>query len=547
MKPRIDTNKHEFCLNYVFESALIRRFIFPKSVLSAYLKIIIPAIFGGLIFSGCTVAPQNLENEKSLRIATSYKIQNLAPQESASYFLIEYGIAETPLFLDDEGNLKPNLLESYRQIDDLNWKLTLRENIFFHNGKPLTADALAAAINFQSRNSPATRSVLSNFTIKKTGERELILTTDAPNSNVPAALSDEDGFPVFDVECIENADRDNQKIIDGGCYTGAYRAKSLDDREMILEKFSQYWQGMPPLETVVVKFVPDAQTRILAVQSGEADIALYAPAEAKRILANKSNAFFKASEAAAGGPRLWFNTKRSPFADVELRRAVAFGIKYESLANEVFDSVFQVADGFYPPVYKFAVQNQKTDLAEARRILDEAGWTLNQNNLREKNGTILSAVLLTYPQQPDWVTLATAIQANLRDIGFDIKIRQVDDINAALKAGDWDLAINSPGIMTGGGSPDSALEEFLTTNGEKNYGGVSDAELNNLIETLSRTFDAEKRIEILRRIQQIVIAEKVFELRPLFSRSRIVVGKRFKNYQPSPRLHHVTFETKPDE
>ena len=160
---------------------------------------------------------------------------------------------------------------------------------------------------------------------------------------------------------------------------------------------------------------------------------------------------------------------------------------------------------------------------------------------------ILSAVLLTYPQQPDWVILATAIQANLRDIGFDIKIRQVEDINAALKTGDWDLAINSPGIATNGGSPDSALQEFLTTKGEKNYGGVSDAELDELIETLSRTFDAEKRGEILRRAQEIVAVEKVFEVRPVFSRSKTVVGKRYKNYQPSPRLHHVTFETKPSD
>ncbi len=81
------------------------------------------------------------------------------------------------------------------------------------------------------------------------------------------------------------------------------------------------------------------------------------------------------------------------------------------------------------------MKNQKTDIAEAKRLLVEAGWTIYQNGLRRKNGVTLSAVLLTCPQQPDWVTLATAIQANLQTIGFDIKIRQVEDINAALKNG----------------------------------------------------------------------------------------------------------------
>lgn len=504
-------------------------------------KQILAIIFAGLMSVSCATSPPSVENNKNLRIATSFRIQSLAPQESASYFLVEYNIAETPLFLDDEGNLKPNLLSAYERIDERNWKLTLRENVNFQNGKPLTADAFLAAMNFQAKNSPATRGVLSNFTINKSNERELVLTTDAPNPNVANALADEAGFPIFDVECVEN------KQFESGCYTGAYRVKSLDEREMNLEKSANYWQGIPNLEQISVKFVPDAQTRILAVQSGEADIALYAPAEAKRILANQSNAFFKTSENASGGARLWFNVKRAPFSDLNLRRAVAFGIKYESLATEIFDSVFQTADGFYPPIYKFAVKNQKTDIAEARKILDESGWTTNSNGIREKNGAKLSLVLLTYPQQPDWVTLATAIQANLREIGFDVQIRQVEDINSALKNGDWDLAINSPGIMTNGGSPDSALSEFLSTKGEKNFGGVSDAEIDKLISDLGQTFDEEKRNVILRRIQEIVVAEKVFELRPIFSRPRIVVGKRFKNYKPSPRLHHVTFETKPDE
>ncbi len=98
-------------------------------------------------FSACNSAPENKANDKTLRIATSFKIQTLVPNESASYFLIEYGVAETPLFLDDEANLKPFLLESYTLIDEKNWKLVVRENLFFHNGKPLTAEKFAAAMN----------------------------------------------------------------------------------------------------------------------------------------------------------------------------------------------------------------------------------------------------------------------------------------------------------------------------------------------------------------------------------------------------------------
>ncbi len=499
------------------------------------------------VFAACVTAPSDRnENAKTLRIATSFKIQTLEPHKSASYFLIEFGAAETLLFADDEGNVKPHLLEIYARIDEKNWRLTVRPNIFFHNGKPLTAENLAAAMNFQLKNSPATQTLLQNAVVKKTGERELILTTEKPNPNVPAALADETGFPVFDAECVETANGDAGKIIAGGCYTGAYKLAGLNDREMNLERNNKYWKGTPPLENVIVKFVPDAQTRILAVQNDEADIALYPPSEAKRMLDGQTNAVLKLSENSNGGARIFFNTKRAPFDDVNTRRAVGFGVKYQSIANEIFDGTFKTANGFYPPNLPFAVQNQRTDVAEANRLLDENDWKMQGNGLRVKNGEMLSAVLLTYPQQPDWITLATAIQANLREIGFDVKIRQVEDIRAAMKTADWDFGIISPGILTNGGAPDALLQEYLSSKGASNFGGVADAELDDLIETLSRTFDAEKRGEILRRIQQIVIAEKAFEIRPVFSRSRVVVGNRFKNYQPSPRLHHVTFETKPD-
>ena len=510
------------------------------------LRLLLAGIFSVFILSSCSSAPQTTESAKTLRIATSFKIQTLEPHKSASYFLIEFGAAETLLFADDNGNIKPHLLESCAQIDEKNWRLIVRPNVFFHNGKPLTAEKLAAAMNFQLKNSPATQTLLSETSVKQTGEREIVLTTETPNPNIPAALADETGFLVFDAECIESASGAAEKIIQNGCYTGAYKLIDLDDREMNLERSANYWQGTPPLERIVVKFVPDAQVRVLSVQSNEADIALYPSSEAKRMLENQTNAFFKQSENSNGGARIFFNVKRAPFDDSTLRRAVGLGVKYQSIAEEIFDGTFKTADGFYPPNVPFAVQNQKTDTAQAEKLLDENGWRKRADGLREKNSAAMTAILLTYPQQPDWVTLATAIQANLREIGVNVKIRQVEDIRAALKTDDWDFGIVSPGILTNGGAPDSLLRDYLTTGGASNFGGVSDSELDNLIETLSRTFDAEKRGEILRRIQQIVIAEKAFEIRPAFSRSRVVVGRRYKNYQPSPRLHHVTFETKPD-
>jgi peptide/nickel transport system substrate-binding protein len=238
--------------------------------------------------------------------------------------------------------------------------------------------------------------------------------------------------------------------------------------------------------------------------------------------------------------------RRPPFDDATVRRGFSLGVNYESLAKNVMDGVFDTATGFYSTSFAWAIQNQKTDTEAAKRLLDEAGWQTGAGGIRSKNNSPLEAVFLVYPQQPDWTTLATAMQAQLREIGFDLKIRQVDDINQAMKnTRDWSLAINSPGILSSGGAPDPSLKEHFAVNGERNFGGISDAELDRLIEELSRSFDAAKRAELLRRIQQIVIEEKAYEVRPVFVRSRVVVGNKFRDYKPSPQLRYVTYDTRP--
>jgi peptide/nickel transport system substrate-binding protein len=481
-----------------------------------------------------------------LRIATPFKIQNLNPIKSGHYFLVEFGVVELPLIYDDNHNISPWLLESYAQIDDLNWRLTLRSNVQFQNGKPLTAARLAAAMSRQLERSASTRAVLPDVRVAVTGEREVTLTTSKPDPTVPSALADESVFPIYDVEAVETAGDDADALLNCNCYTGAYRTVSLDDRELRLDANKNYWRGLPPLAGVVVRFVPDAQARILAIQNGELDIALYPPTEAKRMLVNHDDAFFVTNSTSSGGPCLIFNVRRAPFDETAIRRAFSLGINFEALAQDVMDGVFGTATGFYPPSFSWAVQNQETDIEEARRLLTEAGWLMGDAGVRVHNGKPLEVVLLVYPQQPDWKTLATAIQGQLNELGFRLRIRQVDDIYAGMRNhADWNVAIDSPGVVTTGGAPDPILSDYLRATAEQNYGGVADAELDKLIDELGRTFDMTRRAELLARIQQIVIADKAYEIRVVFTRSRAVVGRAYHNYKPSPTLHHVTYETRP--
>lgn len=502
------------------------------------------------VLAACQTASQPNSRQADanrLRVATPYKIQHLDPLKSAHYFLVEYGAAELPLQLDADNRLKPWLLESYEPLDDLNWKLRLRPDVRFQNGKLLTAEIFARAMNRQIEQSPEAKAVIGAARVRTNGASELILTTAAPNPNVPAALADESVFPIYDVEAVEAAGADSLKLAGGGVYTGAYQITALDEREMSLARNENYWRGTPPFKLVSVLFVSDPQARILAVQNGEADISFYPQTQNKRMLENRRDAFFKLSERTSGGPSLFFNVQIAPFDDANLRRAVSLGLNYETLAKETMDGVYQPANGFYAPNYAWAKPNQKTDVAAAQRLLDESGWQTAGDGIREKNGARLEATILIYPQQADFAALATAIQAQLRQIGFDVKIRQVDDINSELKQSKtWNLAIHGGGTITTGGAPDPILQRYFFSRSEENRAGIADARLDRLIETLSRTFDEIERKRILSEIQDLIIVEKAYLVRLGFTRARAIVGERFADYQPSPQLRHVTFETKPD-
>jgi len=482
-----------------------------------------------------------------LRIVTSFQIDNLDPVEEG-FWLVEFGAAELPLRLAaDGGGVEPWLLQGYEPLDDLRWRLRLRPDLAFQNGKPLDAGAFAAVLQRQIERSPSVQAELPGATAEVTGEREVTLTTSRPTPAVPALLATEDIFPVYDVAAVEAVGDDFAALAGTGFYTGPYAVAALSDQELRLERHAGYWGGPPPLEGVSVRFVPDAQARILAVQNGEADLALYAPTEVARTLEGRDDAFFVAGETSRGGPRAFLNLRAAPLDDRRVRRALLLGIDYRELAEDVMDGAYLQASGLYPPAFPWAVTNQTTDQARAAALLDEAGWGLAESGFREKDGEPLRLVFLIYPQQPDLVPLTTAVQAQLAALGIEAEIRRVEDNYAAMQdpATEWHVGLSFEGAVSFGGSPDPILRQYLLSDGESNFGGVAVPELDALIEELIVTSAEPRRTELLTRIQEIVIEEEALQFFLAFSRPRVVVGPAYRGYLPRPGNLWVTLDTKP--
>lgn len=484
-----------------------------------------------------------------LRIATSFDIGSLDPVEDG-FWMPEFGVAETPMRVGQEGEIQPWTLESLARADDLTWVLTLREGVTFQNGTPVDGVALAATMTRQLTLSPAAQAQLEGSTVTATGPRQVTLITPEPNASVPHLLADESVFPIYDAAAVDAVGRDYAALAGAGIYTGPYAVRSLDAQRMELDPYPRHWAGIPPLPGVTVRFVPDPQARILAVQNGEVDIALYVPTDAKQILDGDPNAFFvtppRGTGTGTGTVSVPLNQKIAPFDDLAVRKAFIAAIDYRSLADDILQGAYDRAESLFPTVYPFAVRNLRTDTAAAAALLDAAGWVPGPDGVRTRDGRPLTVVLLTYPQQPDTTTIAVAMQSQLRALGFDVRIRQVEDVQAAVEElPDWNAAVvfNSTAGFTG--TPEPFLRRYLVTSGDRNSSGVSDPELDALAGKLRTAFDDAERDALLARVQQIVIEEGAYMTVAAVKRFPVVTSPEWRGYVPSNSLNHVTADTRP--
>ncbi len=480
-----------------------------------------------------------------LRMATSFAIESIDPLKEG-FWSPEFGYGELLMRPSSDGVPKPWLLEKLDQTGARTWTLTLRDGITFHDGKPLDAAALVAVLRRQLAEGEAAKATLPGAQARASGPLQVTLTTKKPEATLPFILADESQFPVYDAEAAQAAGDSADQLLKAGIYTGPYEPVALSTGEMTLKAYPGYWGGKPPLPGVRLRFIPDAGARILAVRNDEADIALYPPTEVKRTLQGRSDAFYVTPPQGVENIRVPLNQRSGPFADVAVRRAFSLGIDYASLAGDVMDGAYDASVGMYAKQLDFAIPNQGTDAKQAAALLDGAGWRPGAGGIRERDGKPLAVTLVIYPQQPDLKPLAVAVQAQLKAVGFDVKIQEVDDIDATLREqSGWDAGLIFSGSVGFNGDPVQPLRQYLASTGESNYGGVDDPKLDAIVAQLATTFDAAKRKALLAEAQDIVVAKQAYQVFLAVKRFPAVVGPRYRGYVPSTSLTHITVDTKP--
>lgn len=416
---------------------------------------------------------------------------------------IRYGIGETLFKYSDSMELEPWLATAYENIDEVTWKITLRDGVVFTSGRPMDAKAVMECLEHLVEVHERARGDLKIEEITAAGQI-LTIKTSEPVPALMNYLSDPYGC-VIDMDAGITAEGN----VSG---TGPYRAVEVEtDKGLTLVKNEDYWDEMPKLDTIYVRTISDGDTMTMAMQSGELDGAYGLPYASLPLFAEEPYHISSVETS-----RTFFgqvNYETEALRDEKVRAAIAGAIDRENFTKVLMGGNGSAAAGPFPASFPFgdaAVSAQPFDPEEAKKLLAEAGWTdTDGDGYVDKNGEKLTIRWLTYPSRQELPLLAESVQATLKEIGVDVQVNCTANHLDYIGSGDWDIYASA--FVT---APTGDPEYFFTTHclddSSKNRGGYHSDELESLELQMSRTFDAEERAELAVRMTQVILDDNSF-------------------------------------
>lgn len=370
-------------------------------------------------------------SDDTLNIGIPADIESMDPHLSGGLSMrLWSNIYETLLSRGPEGDLEPRLAVSWERLDDSRIQFKLREGVSFTTGTPVNAETVAKA--FSSKNDPASPHTHVSFSrwiknVEAVDDYTIVIETDGPFPPALFYLASTLTGAIWDVDArTEWGDLRTQSA-----GSGPYVLDEIRPGEFVqLRRNPDYWGGAAETEFLRFSVIPEETTRILALQRGEIDLTLdLGPAAlgqlegAEGIEVDTYRAFRLNT--------LEFNLLDPLIREnIELRQAIMLAIDTKGIADSIIGVMGDPADSVVLDVSWGHISvpgNLEYDPEKAAAILEDAGWTLASDGVRERDGDRLELTLVTdFTRDYRNREVAQAIQAFLREVGIDIELRLLE-------------------------------------------------------------------------------------------------------------------------
>ncbi|BAB04286.1 nickel ABC transporter substrate-binding protein [Halalkalibacterium halodurans] len=424
-----------------------------KLILLFVISLISSILVGCAESESGTVSNEGEENtEKSITFSWPRDIGPMNPHVyNPSQLFAQSMIYEPLVSYTEGGELQPHLADSWTISEDgKEYTFKLREGVQFSDGTPFNAEIVKK--NFDTwiehsslhswlgvMNVLEKTEVVDEFTFKMVLKEPYYPALQDLAVVRPVRFLGEAGFP---------DDGDTSQGIKEPIGTGPWMLSDYkQDEYAVFTRNPNYWGESPKIDKVTVKIIPDAETRVLAFESGELDLIFgegVISMDAFNQLKESGQYGTDLSEP-VGTRSLLLNTSNEKLADLRVRLALHHGFNKQAMVEGVTLGLEEKADNILSTNFPYTdidVEPIEYDVEQANAYLDEAGWELPAGKtVREKNGEQLELELIYDKTDPLQKAMAETMQAEWAAIGVKLDITGLELTTQIQRrrAGDFDV------------------------------------------------------------------------------------------------------------
>lgn len=421
-------------------------------------------------------------------------------RDSVSFSIVDH-LYDTLVYRDRNKQILPRLAESWEIIDDTTWEFRLRQDVTFHNGEPLTAEAVVFSMERELSEDPDKQypphptmqpieavEIVDDFTIR-------VITTE-PYPALLAALS----LRPYIVSPAYIEENGWEHLGTNPLGTGPYRfVEWVRDDHLTVEANPDYWGGEPPVKQIIFRPIPEDLARAAELMTGGVDVVRdLSPDLAQTVDANELAYTIQAPSAF----RMYIAMNpRGPFLERDVRLALNLAIDRDELIETVMGGVARRTPywinpddlGFDPSVEGFGYEPE-----EARRLLAEAGYPDGFDmTMSYSPGSYLKVD-----------ELAQAIAGQLEEVG--VRVELVPRERGLQLEAEAQRNVPEDAWLEGGVNPryeaSILLLQLLSSNSEVSYfPEPHDPELDARLDACVATLDDEERVACSLELTQVAL------------------------------------------
>ena len=467
-----------------------------------------PLLVAALV-AGLTPSPAAAQAPTSLVVQTGAEPPGLdltATPASATAAVVFYNVQEALVKVDRHGKLVPWLAERWHTTDNRNYTFFLKRGVHFHNGRELKAAdvkyVIERAMNPETKHPyPGYYAAIGDIIVKD--DYTITFSLKSLNANFILNLARQ-GSVIYPREAVDTLKSDPVG-------TGPFKLAEWvrGDRIVLTRNPDYHVKGLPRLDRVVFRFIPDPNATLAALKAGDIDASLFGlgPEHVQEV--QKDARFQVVVGDTTNDVILAMNNSRKPYADVRVRRAITHAINKQDVLQGAMFGLGRILGSNVDPLNPYYVDVSGLmpyDPARAKKLLAEAGYP---------NG--FETVLKVAPQYYYTVRTGEIIANHLAKVGVKVRIEQIEWgqwIARVWREADYDLTII-------GHAEAWDIENYAKPT---YYFRYDSPEFQTLFKESEVTLDDKARRELYARMQKKLVEDAPVVW--LYMHPRLVVAKK---------------------